>query len=98
MADKDKREAIRDVLRRMQRADHWCAQNADTYAALYARQTGVSADLARRLVQRQTPNLSAPNAAFVNSLQRAADRFHLDYGILPRHVDVAGLIASDLLG
>ena len=98
LADKDKREAIRDVLRRMQRADHWCAQNADTYAALYARQTGVSADLARRLVQRQTPNLSAPNAAFVNSLQRAADRFHLDYGILPRHVDVAGLIASDLLG
>lgn len=98
LADAAKREAVRDVLRRMQWADHWCAQHADAYATLYARQTGVSADLARRLVQRQTPNLSAPDAAFIASLQRAADRFYHDYGILPRQVDVAGLVVPDLLG
>jgi len=97
LADSAKREAIRDALGRMQKADRWCAQHMDDYAAIYARQTGVDAALVKRLVQRQTPNLSAPDAAFIASLQRAADRFHADYGILPRHVDVAGLVAGDLL-
>lgn len=92
-----KREALRDVLRRMARADGWCAQHMDDYAALYARQTGVDAALVGRLVRRQTPGLRAPDAAFVASVQRAADRFYSDYGVLPRRVDVGALVAPGLM-
>jgi len=97
LADPAKREALRDVLSRMQRADDWCAQHLADYAALYARQTGVDAALVGQLVRRQTPGLHAPNTKFIASVQRAADRFFNDYGILPRRVDVAGLVVPDLL-
>ena len=97
LADSAKRAAISDVLHRMQRADRWCADHLDAYAALYARQTGGDAALVGRLVRRQTPGLTAPNPAFIASVQRAADRFHSDYGILPRRVDVASLVVPDLL-
>lgn len=97
LADPVKRADISDVLRRMQRADRWCADHLDDYAALYARQTGVDPALVNRLVQRQTPGLTVPDAAFIASVQRAADRFQGDYDILPRRVDVAGLVVSDLL-
>jgi len=97
LADPVKREGLRDVLGRMQRADAWCAQHLDEYAALYARQTGVDAALVGQLVRRQTPGLHAPNAAFIASVQRAADRFFNDYAILPRRVDVAGLVVTDLI-
>jgi sulfonate transport system substrate-binding protein len=97
LADPAKREALRDVLARMQRADSWCAQHLDDYAALYARQTGVDSALVGQLVRRQTPGLRAPDASFIASVQRAADRFYRDYAILPRRVDVAGLVVADML-
>jgi len=97
LADPVKRQAMHDVLGRMQRADSWCAQHLDQYAALYARQTGVDKALVGQLVRRQTPGLHAPDATFIASVQRAADRFFSDYAILPRRVDVAGLVVPDLI-
>ena len=98
LADSAKRAPLRDVLARMRRADQWCAQHPDAYAALFAHQTGLEPALAARLVRRQAPGLRAPHAAFVASLQRAADRFYHDYGMLPRRVDVGALVDGSLLG
>lgn len=96
LADADKRAALSDVLIRNQSANRWCGDHLDAYTAIYARQTGITPALARIMVERENPGLSAPDAAFVATLQRAADRFHADYRVLPRRVDVAGLIAPGL--
>ncbi|WP_068084685.1 ABC transporter substrate-binding protein [Novosphingobium rosa] len=97
LADADKRAALADVLARSRTANQWCRDHIDAYAALYARQTGIAPALARIMVGRENPALVAPDAAFVAALQRAADRFHEDYGVLPRRVDIAALIAPGLL-
>jgi sulfonate transport system substrate-binding protein len=96
LADDDKRKVLGDVLTRMQVANRWCRDHIDSYAAIYARQTGISPALAKVMVERENPGLAAPDAAFIATLQRAADRFHGDYGVLPRRVDVAGLIVPGL--
>lgn len=95
--DPAKRASLKDALARMARADAWCRAHAEAYAALYARQTGITPALAAQLAQRQMPGMVAPDATFVTTLQRAADRFHSDYGILPSRVDIAGLIEPGLL-
>lgn len=96
LADGDKRAVLGDVLTRMQAANRWCRDHIDSYAAIYARQTGIAPALAKVMVERENPGLSAPDAAFVATLQRAADRFHADYGVLPRRVDIASLIVPGL--
>lgn len=97
LADPGKRAAIADFLSRSRDANRWCSDNPDAYAALYARQTGMDPAIVRVIAARERPGLSPPDAAFVTSLQAAADRFHSLYGVLPRRVDVAGLIEPNLL-
>jgi sulfonate transport system substrate-binding protein len=97
LADVGKRAALGDVLVRSKAANRWCHDHIEDYARIYARQTGVTPALARVMVERENPDLHAPDAAFVATLQRAADRFHDDYGVLPRKVDVSALIAPGLL-
>lgn len=97
LANPAKRKAIADFLARARRANAWCRANPDRYAALYARQTGTDPAIARVMVSRENPGLAPPDAAFVAALQQAADRFHADYAMLPRRVDVAGLVEPGLL-
>lgn len=97
LADPAKRVALQDFLKRAQRASHWCAEHPDAYASLFARQTGSDPVLARIVVSRELPILSAPDDGFASAVQRAADRF-LEYGVLPRRVDVVSLLNSSLLG
>lgn len=96
LGDAGKRARIADFLQRAQRANAWCRANPEPYAAIYARQTGVDLTIARKMVARERPALVAPDEAFANDLQRAADRF-LDYGVLPRRVKVFDLIEPGLL-
>lgn len=97
LADPAKRGALTDLLKRAQRASRWCAEHPDAYAALFARQTGSDPGLARLVVSRELPVLSAPDDAFANAVQRAADRF-LEYGVLPRRVRMVDLLEPSLLG
>ncbi|MCW1383549.1 ABC transporter substrate-binding protein [Novosphingobium sp. KCTC 2891] len=96
LSDPKKKATIADVLARAQRANAWCRAHPEPYAQIYARQTGVDISLARKMVAREQPALTAPDDAFANDLQRAADRF-LDYGVLPRRVKVFDLLAPDLV-
>jgi sulfonate transport system substrate-binding protein len=96
LADAGKRGAVVDFLSRAQRANDWCRQNPGPYTALYARQAGVDPAIAQTMVSRENPGLSAPDEAFINAVQRAADRF-LDQGVLPVRVRIADLVAPDLL-
>lgn len=96
LIDPAKRAAIADVLGRARRANQWCAANPEPYAQIYARQTGVDIALARKMVSRERPALNVPDDAFINDVQRAADRF-LEYGVLPRRVKVAELVESSLI-
>lgn len=97
LADPAKRAACIDYLERARRASQWCRENPEAYAALYARQTGMELKLALVLVSRERPALTPPDEAFVTALQRAADRFHQPFGVLPRRVEIAGLIEPGLL-
>lgn len=97
LADPRKREAIADFLSRARDANRWCIEHPDDYARLYARQTGMDPAITRVIAAREKPGLSAPDGAFVAALQRAADRFHATYHVLPSRVDVASLIVPDLL-
>ncbi len=97
IADSAKRKSIIDYLGRAKRAARWSVQNREAYAKLYAGQTGMDPAIARVVVSRENPALQPPDAAFVAALQRAADRFHQPYGVLPRRVDVASLVAPGLL-
>lgn len=96
LADPDKRKAIADILSRLQRANRWCRDNQDAYAAIYARQTHVDPALARVLVARERPDLVAPDDTFLSEVQRAADRF-AEYGVLPRRVRLADYLDSSML-
>lgn len=97
LADADKRKAIIDYLGRSQRAAAWSARNLDAYAAIYAKQTGMDPATARLVASRENPGLAEPDDAFITALQRAADRFHDAYRVLPRRVDVAALVEPGLL-
>jgi len=96
LANPDKRRAIGDVLTRLQRANTWAQGHLDQYAQVYARQTGVDVALARTLVARERPALTAPDDAFLSAVQHAADRF-AEYGMLPRRVHVPDFCDSTLL-
>jgi sulfonate transport system substrate-binding protein len=97
IANPAKRKSIIDYLGRAQRAGIWSHRNLGAYADLYAKQTGMDPAIARIVVSRENPGLQQPDAAFVAALQRAADRFHDPYRVLPRRVDVAALVEPGLL-
>ncbi|MEZ0136252.1 MULTISPECIES: ABC transporter substrate-binding protein [Novosphingobium] len=97
LADPAKRAAIADFLSRARDANRWCIEHPGEYAQLYARQTGMDPAIAKVIAAREKPGLSVPDGAFVAALQRAADRFHAMYHVLPKRVDVASLIVPDLL-
>lgn len=97
LADPGKRAAIADILARSRAANAWCIANPEAYASLYARQTGMDIAIARVIAAWEKPGLSAPDAAFIDALQKAADRFHATYKVLPRRVDVPSLVVPDLL-
>lgn len=96
LADKARRDAIADFLGRARTANAWCQANPDAYAQIYARQTGVELAIAKVMIARERPGLSAPDEAFANDLQRAADRF-LDYGVLPGRVKIMDYVETGLL-
>lgn len=89
--DPGKRAALRDVLGRLRTASQWAQAHPGDYAALFARQTGVDASLAKLIVDRQNPSLVPPTPAMLQPLQRVVDRFHAE-GELPVHVAVSKIV------
>lgn len=89
--DPAKRTALRDVLKRLQKAALWGADHPDEYAAIIVKLTKVDPKVAAVMAQRQRGILVAPDAAVIKPLQRVVDRFHAD-GELPVHVDVSRIV------
>ncbi|KTR82927.1 hypothetical protein NS277_11805 [Novosphingobium barchaimii] len=98
LADPAKRTAIGDYLERLRRASLWSQQQPDAYAKLYSKQTGMDLAVTKAWVARERPAFTVPDATFVAALQRASDRFYRPYGVLPRKVNVAALIAPGMIG
>ena len=95
LANPQKRQALRDVMRRLRKASLWAQAHPADYARIFATQTRIDPKLATLVIERQNPLLLPPDAAIVKPLQQVADRFHAD-GELPTHVDVASIVDAGI--
>lgn len=91
LADAAKRNALRDVMARLQKAALWSADHPDAYAGILVQQTKVDRRVADIMARRQRGILVPPDAAVITPLQHVIDRFYAD-GELPAHVDVASIV------
>lgn len=82
-----KRDALRDFLQRVARAQAWSYRHVDAYSAALARIIGIPPAAARLQFERRRTQWQPIDDAIVAEQQRTAD-FYLKAGLLKRPLDV----------
>lgn len=91
LADAGKNTAIEDYVVRIAKADLWATQHPDQWAAIYAQQTAIPLDIAKKALPGITLDPLLIDDSVVASEQKLADAFAAA-GQLPGKVDMAPFI------
>lgn len=87
LGDAGKNAAIQDYVVRIAKADLWAKEHPDQWATLYAQQTGIPVELARKAVPRLALSPIQIDDSVLESEQKLADAFAAA-GQLPGKVDM----------
>lgn len=82
-----KTEAIADFLRRSQRAQDWALQNADAYAAMQSRLTGLPVDVLKQMYEATRPRGIPIDDRVIAGQQQIADTY-LAAGVIKQPINV----------
>lgn len=76
LADRGKKAAVSDYLRRLDKALAWSRQHPDDYAAAIRQNTGASAAIAKALVSQANGELLPVSPQVVRAVQKVGDTMH----------------------
>lgn len=93
--DPGKRAALADVLQRLARSNVWANAHPAEYGAVFAKLTGLPAEVVKVAVQRDRPQLQPVSARIVAQLQQVADTFY-EAKLFPRRVDAQQLVDTSV--
>lgn len=95
LADPEKKEALRDVVGRMEKAVEWAQENPDDWAEAIAKANNIPIDTANILVEQGTRSTTALTPDVIAEIQTVADTMN-SVGLLQPNVDVAATSVTDL--
>lgn len=96
LQDADKVAALRDLLRRLQKAYAWGAAHQSAYAAAWTAEAKIPLSVSRAAIPRMLSDVTGVTAAHISSEQQLADRLRAD-GVLPKAVRFQEIVARGLL-
>ncbi|QWB21267.1 MULTISPECIES: ABC transporter substrate-binding protein [Streptomyces] len=96
LADKTKKAAIADYLRRLDKALAWSRKHPDDYAKAIQRNNGASPAIAKTLVSQSNGELLPVGSQVVESVQKVGDTMH-GIGVLTPNPTVADHVDSSLV-
>lgn len=95
LADPAKKEALRDVVARLDKAVTWAQENQDEWAEAIAKANNTPLDTAKILVEQGTRSTTALTPDVIARIQAVADTMN-GVGLLQPNVDVAATSVTDL--
>jgi sulfonate transport system substrate-binding protein len=96
LADKNKKAAIADYLRRLDKALAWSRKHPDDYAKAIQQNNGASPAIAKTLVSQANGELLPVNSQVVGAVQKVGDTMH-GIGVLTPNPTVADHVDSSLV-
>ncbi|WP_435281146.1 ABC transporter substrate-binding protein [Streptomyces koelreuteriae] len=96
LADKTKKAAIADYLRRLDKALAWSRKHPDDYAKAIQQNNGASPAIAKTLVSQSNGELLPVGSQVVESVQKVGDTMH-GIGVLTPNPTVADHVDSSLV-
>jgi aliphatic sulfonates family ABC transporter substrate-binding protein len=96
LADPARAAAIRDFLRRLQRAYVWSTRHPDRYAQAWAKESKLPIQVARDAIPKKLVDLRPISDADIRSEQKLADRLFADK-VIPQEVRFQDIVARGLL-
>jgi sulfonate transport system substrate-binding protein len=90
-----KRDLLVDFLKRHARAHLWAIAHPEEYAQVFARQTGLSVEVARVIVQHTNYRVVPIDAGVISAHQKVADLYRKS-GVIRQAVDVSQAFDSTL--
>lgn len=95
LADAGKRANIKDFVNRVKRGFDWASTNSDKWGDGWAAESGLSADVLRKVAKNKAADVIPVNDGIVADEQKLADAF-FGAGLLPKKVDFKTIVEPGL--
>ncbi|PFO01393.1 nitrate ABC transporter substrate-binding protein [Bacillus sp. AFS076308] len=95
LKDPGKKEALKDVVKRFEKAWEWEHDNQDEYVKLYSKITGLSEDVSREINSKVNSKFRPVSESDIQAVQKVADSFE-EAGVLQKSVNVSDLVDNEI--
>ncbi|MCM3724745.1 ABC transporter substrate-binding protein [Neobacillus cucumis] len=95
LKDPGKKEALKDVVKRFEKAWEWEHDNKDEYVKLYSKITGLSEDVSREINRKVNSKFRPVSESDIQAVQKVADSFE-EAGVLQKSVNVSDLVDNEI--
>ncbi|MEH7415082.1 ABC transporter substrate-binding protein [Neobacillus drentensis] len=95
LKDPGKKEALKDVVKRFEKAWEWEHDNKEEYVKLYSKITGLPEEVSREINSKVNAKFRPVTDSDIQAVQKVADSFK-EAGVLQKSVNVSKLVDNEI--